>query len=214
MKRPSVLVFDIGKVFIDYVNVYEDESFLRKFTAKRETVKNFFTATGPFFAFERGDVSDRNFFFAVESELGYRAGFEDFVVDFNDGMRFEIVSEMKDFLFRLKAEYGDEAEPWALSNVNGIHLAYWIRRWPGFFANFRERFFSCEMGARKPEEEIYVRALERGGRKAEDCLFIDDRAENVIAAERLGMDAAIFTGLAPLRNFLRSRGFYVNVPEK
>ena len=54
-------------------------------------------------------------------------------------------------------------------------------------ACFRVAFSSCYMGLRKPEPAIYRRALDILGKPAERILFIDDRAENVAAAESVGM---------------------------
>lgn len=47
---------------------------------------------------------------------------------------------------------------------------------------------SCEVGFRKPDPRIFRLALERiGGIDASRCIFLDDYAGNVAAAEALGM---------------------------
>ena len=46
---------------------------------------------------------------------------------------------------------------------------------------------SCEEGIRKPDPEIYRRCAERLGRVPEECLFLDDSADNVRGAEATGM---------------------------
>lgn len=46
---------------------------------------------------------------------------------------------------------------------------------------------SCEEGLRKPDPEIYRRTVERLGVPADRCLFLDDGAANVAAAEDVGM---------------------------
>jgi putative hydrolase of the HAD superfamily len=48
---------------------------------------------------------------------------------------------------------------------------------------------SCYVGIRKPEEGIYRLALEVTQRTPSECCFVDDRALNVDAARRLGMQA-------------------------
>ncbi len=53
---------------------------------------------------------------------------------------------------------------------------------------------SYEVCQIKPEREIYDTFLKRFGLKAEECLFFDDRPENVEGARRAGMNAAVFTG--------------------
>ncbi|MGW2372894.1 HAD-IA family hydrolase [Kitasatospora sp. NPDC001683] len=46
---------------------------------------------------------------------------------------------------------------------------------------------SAEHGVRKPEPEAFQVVLERLGVSAEECLFVDDSEENLVAAQRLGL---------------------------
>jgi putative hydrolase of the HAD superfamily len=58
---------------------------------------------------------------------------------------------------------------------------------------------SCYLGMRKPDADIYRRAIDIVGRPAGRILFIDDRAGNTEAARSAGMQAIQFLGEAPLR---------------
>ncbi|WP_327682191.1 HAD family hydrolase [Kitasatospora sp. NBC_00458] len=49
---------------------------------------------------------------------------------------------------------------------------------------------------RKPDAELYLRLLARLDTPAERCLFIDDTAENIDAARRLGFRAVLFENTA------------------
>ena len=53
---------------------------------------------------------------------------------------------------------------------------------------------SYEVGLAKPDPRIFELCLSRLGAHAGEALFVDDRAENVAAAERLGMRTLHFTG--------------------
>ncbi len=61
---------------------------------------------------------------------------------------------------------------------------------------------SCYLGVRKPEPAMYRRALDILSRPAERVLFIDDRQENVAAAEASGMKSIRFDGVDRLRRDL------------
>jgi putative hydrolase of the HAD superfamily len=61
---------------------------------------------------------------------------------------------------------------------------------------------SCYMGLRKPNPEMYQRAIDILGRPAERILFIDDRQVNVDFAVDAGMKAIRFTGAEMLRRDL------------
>lgn len=47
--------------------------------------------------------------------------------------------------------------------------------------------FDNEEGISKPDERIYLRTLERLALRPEEAVFVDDKAENVEAAWRLGI---------------------------
>lgn len=52
---------------------------------------------------------------------------------------------------------------------------------------------SYEVKIIKPEKEIYQALLEKYSLKAEECVFLDDRAENIEAAQQLGFQGIVFT---------------------
>ena len=58
---------------------------------------------------------------------------------------------------------------------------------------FEELVISAEEGLRKPQLEIYERALQRLNVTAPEAVFVDDVLENVAAARQLGLAAIHFT---------------------
>ncbi len=50
---------------------------------------------------------------------------------------------------------------------------------------------SAEIGIDKPDRRAYEIALQRLDRNAEHCVFVDDRLDNIQAAERVGMTGLI-----------------------
>ncbi|MGE5325919.1 MAG: HAD-IA family hydrolase [Deltaproteobacteria bacterium] len=71
---------------------------------------------------------------------------------------------------------------------------------------FKVFFSSCFLGLKKPDEEIYVKALEISQRSPTECVFIDDRALNLDAPRRLGMNPIQFQNAAQLERDLRALG--------
>ena len=53
---------------------------------------------------------------------------------------------------------------------------------------------SCEVGVTKPDPRIFAMCLSRLGVSPERALFVDDRADNIEAAARLGMKTLHFHG--------------------
>lgn len=82
-----------------------------------------------------------------------------------------------------------------LSNVTvqGIE-----RRFPdGELSNyFDELVISSAVGFAKPDAEIYQITAERLGLRPDECVFTDDRADYVVAAQQVGMQAIVFESFA------------------
>lgn len=92
-------------------------------------------------------------------------------------------------LYHLKRKF----RSFLLSNTNEIHIDhirkdlkknYGIAKFEEEF--FEKVFYSFEIGLRKPEIAIYKYVLESAGIIPEETCFIDDRLDNIEAADGLG----------------------------
>ncbi len=103
----------------------------------------------------------------------------------------------------------------ALSNLEPSR-ARWLRK-HGIMEQFDQVVFSCEVGMRKPDLEpggaedtaIYSLTLQRVGVDALDCAFIDDNANCVAAANKLGIIGVQFRDARQLVHDLVKLGFKV-----
>jgi putative hydrolase of the HAD superfamily len=64
--------------------------------------------------------------------------------------------------------------------------------------HFDHCYYSCRLGAAKPDPRAFLIALGDCGAKPDEVLFIDDRAENIAAARNLGMHTITFTSASAL----------------
>lgn len=98
------------------------------------------------------------------------------------------VEGMHSLLIRLKAEgyklYG---------LTNWSDTIYRVMDRFDIFQLLDGRVISCEEHFIKPEKEIYLRLCEKYGLTPSECIFTDDRANNVKGAKAVGMEAVIFT---------------------
>lgn len=67
---------------------------------------------------------------------------------------------------------------------------------------FNPIILSCEVKCRKPEPKIYKITLKRLKLKAKECVFIDDRIDNIRAAKKLGIKSIHFENPQQLRKDL------------
>ncbi|NCS71096.1 MAG: HAD family phosphatase [Candidatus Aenigmarchaeota archaeon] len=68
---------------------------------------------------------------------------------------------------------------------------------------FDHKFRSFELGIVKPERKIYEHVLKKIKAKPEECVFIDDKIEDVEAAEKLGIHGIVFKDLKKLKKDLK-----------
>jgi putative hydrolase of the HAD superfamily len=109
----------------------------------------------------------------------------------------------------------DHDEVWALAATfrrTGGRTAFLSNSGPEMMARLRARrpldgwfdavVISCEVGLSKPDPRIYQLCLDRLGLAAPAALFVDDRADNIAGAVRVGLQTLQFEGpdaLARLR---------------
>ena len=74
-----------------------------------------------------------------------------------------------------------------LSNTSRYHFETYYPECKAMFDQMDHIFVSFEMGMRKPNADIYLKALEDTGWKAKETLFFDDSRANIEAAEALGI---------------------------
>jgi glucose-1-phosphatase len=89
-----------------------------------------------------------------------------------------------------------------LSNTNIVHWTRVISKWP-LTELFEYRLMSFELGAVKPDAELFDRALERLPVAPDRVLFIDDNAVNVDAARAAGLRSEQTRGVDEARAALR-----------
>ncbi|WP_344864398.1 HAD family phosphatase [Planomonospora alba] len=91
--------------------------------------------------------------------------------------------------------------PLALLSNAPVELARLIDGHP-WARLFRSRFFSADLRLAKPDPRMFRQVCERLGADPGDLLFVDDREENVRAAEALGIESVLFTDAPRLRSAL------------
>ncbi len=100
--------------------------------------------------------------------------------DFWGGDRFD--DQLLDWVAGMRRRY----RTGILSNAWGGARKF-LTSQPEIAAAFDELVISAEEGLRKPQPEIYDRALKRLKVAAGEAVFVDDMLENVEAARRIGM---------------------------
>ena len=81
-----------------------------------------------------------------------------------------------------------------------------VRAKHDFFDIFDDMVISGEVGFAKPEPEIYQILLDKIGRPAQECLFIDDSLPNIQQANKIGFATIHFQSSSQLEKELKHLG--------
>jgi len=175
MNRPDVVVFDLGKVLVDFDYSIAGRRIAARSTMSATDVQNFIDHSPLLFRYETGLIDRQQFFDEVRATTGFQGGIDEFAQFFAD--IFSSIDEM----IKLHAQLRAAAVPtFIFSNTNDLAVEHIRRHFP-FFANFDAYVLSYEHGAMKPSAKLYEVVEQVTGKVGKQILYIDDRIENAEA---------------------------------
>jgi FMN phosphatase YigB (HAD superfamily) len=202
MNEPYVVVFDLGKVLLDFDYTIALGRIASRSRFSVDQLKSLLLETPLLHSYESGQIDSREFFERFARKAGFADGYPAFRESFAD-----IFSPIQPMI-ELQGELRESGTPtFVLSNTNEIAVSH-IRERYRFFSGFDGYVFSYQEGVMKPEAAIYS-ALERSLARfapAPRVLYLDDRSENVEAAVRRGWEGVVHVDPAASRQALRSAG--------
>jgi len=192
MQNITTLIFDLGGVIINLKTepIWLQENLATNFhTEKLNTLRhqNFFNR------FETGEISVSDFIRQLMSISVSNIITQEEINKSWNGILLDIPIYRIELLKELKQRY----RLILLSNTNHIHMDYIRIYMHQEFGEdildsiFHKCFYSQEIGLRKPDKEIYEYVLQQENLQAENCLFLDDKAENLIEPQKLGIQTIL-----------------------
>ena len=176
MSAPAVVVFDLGKVLVDFDYHIASRRVAARGKAAEDEIFRILCQSPLLESLERGWVTARQFFDDVREATGFRGSFEEFKECFAD-----IFSEIQPMI-ELQASLRRGGVPtYVFSNTNEVAVVHIRQKFP-FFSHFDGYILSYETGAMKPEPRMYEIVEERTGQKGGAIFYLDDRPENITGA--------------------------------
>jgi epoxide hydrolase-like predicted phosphatase len=185
MNSSKVIVFDLGKVLVDF-----DYSIAARKVAARSTksllnLVYLLSSSSLIVQYECGQVTRREFFEQIRDAVGFQGTLEEF-----GGYFADIFAEIPQMI-TLQAELRRRGfKTYIFSNTNDLAIEHVERNFP-FFKNFDGYIYSCEVGTMKPDAKIYEAMEKLCGRTGANIIYLDDRSENVEAGLARGWRAIL-----------------------
>lgn len=200
-KKLPAIIFDVGEVLLhwDYRSLYRklfngDDQAMERFLAEIDFVGwNLEQDRGRPFA-EAVETLCQQFPHYCHLIRAYGERFDETILG-TIQPSVEILRELKQAGYPLYA-----LSNWSAETYPKVRPKY------AFFDWFDDILLSGQVKLIKPDERIYKLFLERIGRRADECLFIDDSEGNVVVARRLGFKTIHFESPKQLRADLEQMG--------
>jgi HAD superfamily hydrolase (TIGR01509 family) len=175
MSRPEVVVFDLGKVLVDFDYSIAARRIAARSRIPPRDIQHFIDHSPLLFRYETGLLTREQFFGEIRKTTGFLGDIEEFGQFFAD--IFSPMDEMIDLHERLR-QHG--IPTFIFSNTNDLAIAHIRQNFP-FFAKFNDYVLSYQHGAMKPDAKLYEVVERVTGRKGKQILYLDDRIENAQA---------------------------------
>lgn len=133
--------------------------------------------------------------------------YTDHIVAYSERFPESIPGPVEDMLDLVGALANRGVPLFAISNFGAEAWAQFRPTAP-IFESFTDIVISGEEKLIKPDAAIYELALKRFSRRADQCLFIDDRLENIEAGEAIGIVGHHFSNAVILENKLKALGLF------
>jgi HAD superfamily hydrolase (TIGR01509 family) len=197
--KPAI-VFDLGKVLVDFDYSIAARKIAARSTQPPENLHAFLGSSPLLAEYESGRLTRAQFFAAVRDAVGFRGDLAEF------GKFFAEIFSPIEPMIALHAELRRRGLPvFIFSNTNDLAIEHIRRDFP-FFKNFDGYILSYEVGAMKPQPEIYAAMEKMCGRSGAEIIYIDDRRENVEAGTARGWRAVLHESPEKTRAALKAFG--------
>ncbi len=194
-------LFDLGNCLIKLAYERVIGNICRDATLGRDELIEILEQPGGYRDMERGAITFREFYDFLCDKAGYRGTTLDLRrvwSDFFDGT----IPGAEALLERVREKYRVAF----LSNSNEVHAEVIPRQYATLFRKDDRFIFSHRFRVAKPDPEIFRRALEVTGALPQHVVFIDDLAENVLAARTIGIQSFQFVDAQQLARDLSAEG--------
>jgi putative hydrolase of the HAD superfamily len=180
-----VVVFDLGKVLVDFDYAIAVSRIARRSALSPVEVEQFFFHSPLLVDYESGRLTRQEFFERSQLATGFRGAMNEFGYCFAD-----IFTEIPPMIELHAGLRKRGLKTFIFSNTNDLAVEHIRRNFP-FFRNFDGYIYSYEIGTMKPGVKIYESLEKLAGRHGAEIVYLDDRLENVAGGAGRGWRAIL-----------------------
>ncbi|SEN35576.1 putative hydrolase of the HAD superfamily [bacterium A37T11] len=189
------IIFDYGNVIFDIDFYKTKKAFTQLGIPENSNIFIHGNQHGLFDALDKGEISPSGFRDGIRKLANNSELTDQQIDDAWNSLLVGIPKGNNELLLELKAKY----RTFLLSNNNSIHydwiIEYLNREYkvPDNSTYFEKDYYSHLLGMRKPQSEIFEFVIQKHQLNPKKTLFIDDLTDNLVAANKLGIQTALAT---------------------
>ena len=139
---------------------------------------------------DKGKITEADFFAELKKLTKFTGSGNDMLAAWN-ALLLDVPEDRLDVLVKMKHNYNtyllsNTCEPHITAFERELKKEYGVRNFDDYFDKV---YYSCRMGMRKPEKEIFEFVLAENDLKPEETVFIDDSPQHVKGAGDCGINA-------------------------
>jgi HAD superfamily hydrolase (TIGR01549 family) len=194
MQKIENVIFDLGGVLLDIDYNLTRVAFEKLGVAHFDEMYSQANADKLFQKLETGAITEEEFYNQLNQSTSLNLSPREIREAWNAMLLF-FREESLDFLGQISKSY----KIYLLSNTNKIHFSSFNEiyiqkeRKKSFEQYFIKAFYSFEIGLRKPDVDCYEWVLKELEIEPQKTLFIDDSANNIEGARKVGLQTLLLT---------------------
>ncbi len=205
MNAPSVVVFDLGKVLVDFDYSIAARRIAARGSMTLRTIGEYINQSRLFVQYELGGVTTEQFSAEICRVSGFRGTVAEFAECFAD------IFVPIDPMVQLQAALRKKGLPaYIFSNTNELAAEHIRQNFP-FYANFDGYILSYQHHAMKPDARLYEVVEHACARRGAELLYLDDRPENVAAGAERGWQVILHESPEKSRAAIKKLGLLNDV---
>ena len=207
MQHIKNIIFDLGGVIIN-LDVNKTILEFNKLTYMPfEAIYTQASQIELFNALDKGKISNEEFFYEIRKQIRYEGPESELIRAWN-AMLLDVPEKRLDVLVKMKQNYNtfllsNTCEPHITAFEHDLYIKHGVKNFNDYFD---EVYYSCRLGMRKPDKEIFEFVLDKNNLKPEETVFIDDSIQHVKGAGECGISAFLLPQNAEIGDFLNELG--------
>lgn len=199
----KTILFDLGNVLLNFSHERMCQQVADLFSVSPDLVKERIFTNGTYLVFDRGRLTENDLH--KQLQMDFKVDCEIDALRRAVGDIFKPNKQMHEFLPALK-EQGLRLV--LLSNTCVTHID-WVKSNLPTLKYLDDLVLSYEVGACKPEPEIYQAALQKINCQPNECFYTDDIEDYVQAGRTHGLNAEVFESAEKFRQDLAAFGVHL-----